>query len=340
MASGEWPGRLHMTTLEAGAVATKQYAWYYALKGHHRSGFRRNGRCYDVRDDTMDQLFRPERARPTKRQLRAIEATWGLTLRKNGRFFLTGYRAGTAQRCAADANGWKLYARSVQACARKGWSRQRVQRAYLSPNLSFVWAERIGPAMRRPRVSLHVGNRLPWNAATVRWRMRSGKAPIRKYVVERRVGRGSWRRIDLASPGARRADVWVKPGSRVRFRVRAIDEKGRRGHWASSHGQKAVIAGRTGRVLTDVVSASGVRPQVRVALRARSIALIARKGPGLGTARIFVNGRHVADVDLSSDTPTARSLVWARNFDRVYPRSLRVVSAAGRVELEGFLALR
>ena len=39
MASGEWPGRLHTTTLEAGAVATKQYAWYYALKGHHRSGY-------------------------------------------------------------------------------------------------------------------------------------------------------------------------------------------------------------------------------------------------------------------------------------------------------------
>ena len=140
MASGEWPNRLHHATLEVGAVATKQYAWYYALKGHHRSGFRRGGRCYDVRDDTQDQLYRPERARPTKRQQRALSATWDLSLRKNGRFFLTGYRAGSSRRCAADANGWKLYARSVQACARKGWSRQRVQRAYLSPNLSFVWS--------------------------------------------------------------------------------------------------------------------------------------------------------------------------------------------------------
>ena len=29
MASGEWPSRLKMATLEAGALATKQYAWYY-----------------------------------------------------------------------------------------------------------------------------------------------------------------------------------------------------------------------------------------------------------------------------------------------------------------------
>jgi hypothetical protein len=340
MASGEWPSRLHMTTLEAGAVATKQYAWYHALKGNHRSGFRRSGRCYDVRDDVTDQLYRPERARPTQRQLRAIQATWGLTLRKKGRFFLTGYRAGTAARCAADANGWKLYAKSVQACARKGWSRQRVQRAYLSPNLSFVWASRIGPAMRRPATSLRVGNRLPGDGVTVTWRARSGGARVSRYELQRRAGKGSWRRLALASPRARRADVWVKPGKALRFRVRAVDAKGRRGPWATSAPRRAAILGRKRALLAAGAPASDQRTSSRIRFRGRSVGLIAERGPGLGTARIFVNGKRVASVDLSSDSPVGERVVWSRNFDRARIRSVRVVSRGGPIVVGGFLVLR
>ena len=85
MASGEWPSRLRKATLEAGAVATKQYAWYHAMKGHHRSAYVRGGSCYDVRDDTRDQLYRPASAKPTTKQLAAVQKTWGLSLRKKRR---------------------------------------------------------------------------------------------------------------------------------------------------------------------------------------------------------------------------------------------------------------
>ena len=117
MASGEFPTWLPEAVLEVGATAVKQYAWYHALEGHHRPGYRSHGVCYDVRDDTMDQLYRPERATPQPNQLEAIDATWGLTLRKNGRFFLTGYRAGTEDKCARDADGWRIYTRSAMHCA-------------------------------------------------------------------------------------------------------------------------------------------------------------------------------------------------------------------------------
>ena len=94
MASGEFPSHMPMALLEAGATAVKQYAWYYALKGNHRAGFRTDsGVCYDVRNDTTDQIFKP-RAHPTAKQKQAVANTWGLTLRKGKRFFLTGYRSG------------------------------------------------------------------------------------------------------------------------------------------------------------------------------------------------------------------------------------------------------
>ena len=66
MASGEWPSRLHMVTLEAGAVATKQYAWYYAMNGHHRPDYRHDGRCYDVRDDTSGPALPPGAGTPER----------------------------------------------------------------------------------------------------------------------------------------------------------------------------------------------------------------------------------------------------------------------------------
>jgi hypothetical protein len=340
MASGEWPGRLHPTTLEAGAVATKQYAWYYALKGHHRPGFARNGRCYDVRDDTKDQLFRPERARPTKRQRQAVAATWGLSLRKNGRFFLTGYRAGTRRRCAADANGWKLYALSVQACARKGWSRQRVQRAYLSPNLSFVWSTPRGPGMRRPRIVLRAGNRLPHDAATVILGPKAGSKRARTFQLQRRIGRGAWQRVRLGGARARKADVWVKPGSAVRFRVRGIDAKGKRGAWAYSSTRKVALRGPAGRVIEASTAASGRQHRARLRFRGRSVALVAPTGPGMGRARVLLGGRRVATVDLSRTDGNGRELVWARNFDGTRRRTISVVAVAGQVRFEGFLVLR
>ena len=132
MASGEWPSRLPYQLLRAGALAVKQFAHYHALRGHWRGG-RSRGRCYDVEGTTRDQLWRPY-ARPSPKQRRARDSVWTWSLRKpGGRFFLTGYRAGTARRCGSDANGWKLYATSAAHCARQGSSARRIIGRYFGP---------------------------------------------------------------------------------------------------------------------------------------------------------------------------------------------------------------
>jgi hypothetical protein len=147
MASGEWPTTMPKALLEAGALATKQYAWYYALKGNHRAEYRTaSGACYDVRDDSVDQVYRPERAEPTKKQSAARDALWGLSLRKRDRFFLTGYRQGSATKCEADADSWRLYARSARDCVKRlDYDSERVLRAYYQPGLTFVWAPGTDP---------------------------------------------------------------------------------------------------------------------------------------------------------------------------------------------------
>ena len=344
MASGEWPSRLRRATLEAGAVVTKQYAWYYAMKGHHRPGFQSNGRCFDVRDDVQDQLFRPEKARPTAKQQRAVETTWGLALRKRGRFFLTGYRAGASAACAADANGWKLYAQSVEACATKGWSHQRILKAYLGPKLSFQRSAKAGPVVKTPVIRLTSGNTMPDDAATVAWVPVPTKGGIGRYTLQRRVGNGAWKDIPLAKAKARSAKVWLKNGVNNRFRIRATDAAGRTGPWSYSATRKAAIRGPVGRRLggSRYLSTRRQAGKVQSRVRGRSIAVVTRTGPGMGKARILVDGKRVATVNLDRKRSTSRELIWARNFDGVrrHRVSVRAGSRDARVDFKGFYVLR
>ena len=130
----EWPSYLPQQVVEAGAVAVKQYAWYHAIYTSRSS----RGGCFDVKDGTGDQIYRPRNNRPSDDHFRALDATWNVSLRKSGSFFMTAYRRGAKVRCGRDANGSRLYALSAKHCAeRHGYSWRRILREYYS-NVSFV----------------------------------------------------------------------------------------------------------------------------------------------------------------------------------------------------------
>jgi hypothetical protein len=132
--SKEWPSYLPQAVVEAGAVAVKQYAWYHALYTTRSS----KGGCFDVKDGTGDQIYRPRNNRPTSDHHRALDATWGVSLRKHGNFFMTAYRRGAKVRCGRDSNGNRLYALSAKHCAERhhyGW--RQILREYYG-NVQFV----------------------------------------------------------------------------------------------------------------------------------------------------------------------------------------------------------
>ena len=52
----EWITSWKTESLKAGAMAVKTYAWYRTL---HWKGGSAGGVCYDLRDDTADQVYRP-----------------------------------------------------------------------------------------------------------------------------------------------------------------------------------------------------------------------------------------------------------------------------------------
>src|SRR4051794_31537859 len=113
----------------AGAVAVKQYAWYYVL--HYRGGSY-NGICYDVKDTTADQLYAQKSVRRLPRGVkRAVNSTWTWSVQRAGKLPLTGYRRGRKVACGHDA-GYHLYVRSARNCAAAGWSAQQILEAYYS----------------------------------------------------------------------------------------------------------------------------------------------------------------------------------------------------------------
>src|SRR5450759_4758242 len=96
----EWPSAWHQEVLRAGAVAIKQYAWYYTM--HYRGGTGTGG-CYDVRDDNWDQVYSPTRTQYAN-EIQAVESTWSESITKSGAFVFTGYRPVTNVACGTYAH--------------------------------------------------------------------------------------------------------------------------------------------------------------------------------------------------------------------------------------------
>jgi peptidoglycan hydrolase-like amidase len=116
----------------AGAVAVKQYAWYHVL--HYRGGTF-NGRCFDVKDTTADQLYASKPIQDIPDRVKhAVNDTWSWHLFRNDKFPMTGYRLGQKVECAANA-GYRLYVRSAKRCAHQGWDAERILQVYYTANL-------------------------------------------------------------------------------------------------------------------------------------------------------------------------------------------------------------
>src|ERR1035437_1983107 len=131
----EWPSTWPMESLRAGAVAIKQYAWYYAI--HYRGGTGTGG-CYDVADNTNDQVYKPETYTPAASHIQAVESTWSESITKNGSFIPTGYQSGSDVACGADADGSHLYQHSARHCALDGRLGEEILHVYFDPGMAIL----------------------------------------------------------------------------------------------------------------------------------------------------------------------------------------------------------
>jgi hypothetical protein len=114
----EWISSWPRESLKAGAMATKSYAWYWALHSTRKTPY---GECYDVRDDTGDQVYRPGSAKASTSA--AVDATWNTRLTRSGNVLAAHY-CSTTTACGAWVTGdWmSQYGSRDLARAGKGYA--------------------------------------------------------------------------------------------------------------------------------------------------------------------------------------------------------------------------
>jgi hypothetical protein len=174
--AAEWPPTWPAESLRAGAVTIKQYAWYYAI--HYRGGTGTGG-CFDVFDNSNDQIYYPEKWTPAAVHIQAVESTWGESLTKNGVFILTGYRPGTDVPCGSDAIGNRLFQKSARQCALAGKAGEEILHVYFDPGMVLQGAPTPpGAPTAAVAVPYDTSARVSWSAPGS-----DGGSPVTAYTV-------------------------------------------------------------------------------------------------------------------------------------------------------------
>jgi hypothetical protein len=347
----EWSATHPPATIEAAAVAVKQYGWYYARKGKWRSSYiNAAGECYDVKSTTADQLYQPEKVESVNPNFwAAIDATWGLSVRKSDRFFLTGYRSGQTGECGADANGWKLFARSIAGCGRDGLTREQIQLIYYAPDVTFHWSDAtvelqpVDTPISAPDVDVLEGSTLSNENARVEWDKERARPDTTTYQLQKLVS-GDWIDVPLADPAHPTLETVLQPGKAHQFRVRLRDGNGNYGSWyngdrfvprlVQNPNSAFTWAGGWKKGFTSKASGGSLGYASRPGARAtftftgRAVALVGTRGPKRGKARVYVDGVLEAEIDMYAARYRWRTLWFTREWADAGPHSV-VVEVVG-----------
>ncbi|MEW9549765.1 SpoIID/LytB domain-containing protein [Nonomuraea sp. NPDC050783] len=120
----EWVSSWPAESLKAGAMAVKNFGWYWALHSNRRTA---GGQCFDVYDHTSSQVYQPGSAKAATSA--AVDATWGTRLTRNGKIFRAQY-CSTTTACGNWVTGDWMSQTGSRDKAKEGWSYSRILKHY------------------------------------------------------------------------------------------------------------------------------------------------------------------------------------------------------------------
>jgi hypothetical protein len=120
----EWVTSWPSESLKAGAMAVKNFGWYWAL---HSASKTPSGQCFDVYDHTSSQVYKPGSAKAVTNA--AVDATWGTRLTRSGKIFRAQY-CSTTTACGNWVTGDWMSQYGSRDKARAGWSYSRILKNY------------------------------------------------------------------------------------------------------------------------------------------------------------------------------------------------------------------
>ncbi|MBN1629527.1 MAG: cell wall-binding repeat-containing protein [Thermoleophilia bacterium] len=129
----EWLVQWPVESLRAGAIAVKEYAWYYVSKGGKYPNSYHPSVYADVTDGWEDQWYDPTRSDP--RTDAAVDDTWSSYLLKDGALFMLQYCGDSAldsnYRCPIHPTRMPQW--GTQQLAALGWTWQQIIHYYWDP---------------------------------------------------------------------------------------------------------------------------------------------------------------------------------------------------------------
>lgn len=154
--------------------------------------------------------------------------------------------------------------------------------------------------------------------------------------------------------------LWtISPGHTYRFQVRARDKAGNVSAWKAGPILKPTLTQQTSSAVhysgssTTTTSSSysgGSVRYLRVAgasvsytTTARSLSFVTTRGPGRGTAKIYVDGVLAATVQLNASTTTYRYVAFRRSWASIGTHTIKVVSVGTpvpRIDIDAFGVIR
>jgi hypothetical protein len=183
---------------------------------------------------------------------------------------------------------------------------------------------------------------------------------IARYKLQRSTDGGTWQTVSLPTPKTTSIVQWLTRGHRYQFRVRAVDKYGNVGYWDYGPTFKPKLVGDGGAAITyrgpwtatlDPTAIGGnlhhsdaTGASAKLSFTGRDIAWVAEKGPGLGRARVYIDGSLRATVDLEAASEAPAKVVFRRHWSSAGSHTIKVVveGTAGRptVTVDAFVILR
>jgi hypothetical protein len=176
---------------------------------------------------------------------------------------------------------------------------------------------------------------------------------IDRYQVQESRNGGAWVSRGLATPAATSLLRNLYPTGTYRYRVRAVDKAGNVGAWRYGstfaprviHDSSSAVAWTSQWTVAPIAGALGgsdrrataAGQSVYLKFTAQSIAWIAPKGPGMGSARVYVDGVLVATVSLSAASAQSPRIVFERRWTASGTHAIQVRPIGdGVVAVDGF----
>jgi subtilisin family serine protease len=224
------------------------------------------------------------------------------------------------------------------------------------------------PAVSAPNTNFRTNVVVAQTSKPVKLRVNwtaSDPGGISATQLQQKVNSNAFKTVALSSANAVSKDLSVPTSSTTtrRFRARATDPAGNTSAYATGptfkvrvfqNGAKAILQSGSWKTASNTKYYGGSARHTNVAGRRQTltrtmqdVAIVAIKGPSKGIAKVFVDGKEVASVDLYSSTNQYRQVVWAMDFGSAATHTveLRVTgtrnpaSTGARVDFDAFLVM-